>query len=70
MTGCDKIVWYWKFGSIAHSIYNVKGFDLLYMDTAAKPIPQIAHMAVEFDSIAWGLDDGELGCNTTAKKMR
>ncbi|TKA76100.1 hypothetical protein B0A55_04412 [Friedmanniomyces simplex] len=61
--GCHKIMWYFKFNEVAAAIYRVRGFELISLNNRS----QICEMDIKFNSIAWGLDDGELKCNTTAK---
>jgi len=41
----------------------VRGFNLFTLNRQC----QITELDLEFNSIAWGLDDGELPCNFTAK---
>ncbi|TKA83133.1 hypothetical protein B0A55_00891 [Friedmanniomyces simplex] len=61
--GCYKIVWYWQFNKVAAATYRVRGFNLIELNWRG----QIDQLVLEFNSIAWGLDDGELPCNFTGK---
>ncbi|KAK3112311.1 hypothetical protein LTR53_011542 [Teratosphaeriaceae sp. CCFEE 6253] len=61
--GCHAIVWYFQFNKVAAAVYRVKGFNLIKLNNKG----QIKELDLEFNSIAWGLDDGELPCNFTAK---
>ncbi|KAK1078689.1 hypothetical protein LTR33_007025 [Friedmanniomyces endolithicus] len=61
--GCHKIIWYWQFNSVAAATYRVRGFNLIELNAHG----QVDQLVQEFNSIAWGLDDGELPCNFTAK---
>ncbi|KAK3060172.1 hypothetical protein LTR53_020199, partial [Teratosphaeriaceae sp. CCFEE 6253] len=51
------------FNKVAAAFYRVKGFNLIKLNNKG----QIKELDLEFNSIAWGLDDGELPCNFTAK---
>ncbi|KAK0283746.1 hypothetical protein LTR35_006205 [Friedmanniomyces endolithicus] len=61
--GCHKIIWYWQFNSVAAATYRVRGFNLIELNEHG----QVDQLVLEFNSIAWELDDGELPCNFTAK---
>lgn len=56
MNDCSRIMWYWNFPSVADGQYEVKGFNLLQVNFFG----QITQANIEFNSIAWGLDDGQL----------
>ncbi|TKA59913.1 hypothetical protein B0A55_11607 [Friedmanniomyces simplex] len=61
--GCHKIIWDFQFNDVAAAIYRVRGFELISLNNRG----HISEMDNDFNSIASGLDDGELKCNTTAK---
>ncbi|KAK5114482.1 hypothetical protein LTR62_002417 [Meristemomyces frigidus] len=63
-TGCNKIIWYWQFNSVARATYRVRGFNLFTLNSQC----QIQELDLEFNSIAWGLDDGELQCGNRSAK--
>ncbi|EMC94384.1 hypothetical protein BAUCODRAFT_157997 [Baudoinia panamericana UAMH 10762] len=58
----NKILWQWQFNAVGRAPYPVKGFNYIVMDDC----PQIQTMYIEFNSIAWALDDGELNSSATA----
>ncbi|KAK5109802.1 hypothetical protein LTR62_006535 [Meristemomyces frigidus] len=68
-TGCNKVVWYFQFNDVARATYRVRGFNLIGV-VRNKGVWQIDELDLEFNSIAWGLDDGEIaaGC-AIAKSM-
>ncbi|KAK5684196.1 hypothetical protein LTS10_004060 [Elasticomyces elasticus] len=62
--GCHEVVWFFSFNNLAAATYRVRGFNLITLNSKNT---QIKKLELEFNSIAWGLDDGELPCNFTAK---
>ncbi|KAK3669366.1 hypothetical protein LTR78_010749 [Recurvomyces mirabilis] len=57
--GCNKVVWYFEFDAVARATYRVRGFNLIGVVQKAGKW-QIDELDLEFNSIAWGLDDGEI----------
>ncbi|KAI7323839.1 hypothetical protein KC315_g8416 [Hortaea werneckii] len=53
--GCNKIVWYWTSSRIGTGKYEVKGFNLLEINSQY----QICKSFLEFNSIAWGLNTNQ-----------
>jgi len=50
---------------VTHRLISITpSFNLISLTNNNK---QITELDLEFNSIAWGLDDGELPCNFTAK---
>lgn len=60
--GPYNVIWQWQFNQVAKATYRVRGFNRFVLNQQG----QIEQLYLEFDSIAWGLDDGELKCNATA----
>lgn len=54
VSGCKKIVWFWRITGIGSKKYPIKGFNLFTLNDAQ----QIETVDLEFNSIAWGLDTG------------
>jgi hypothetical protein len=53
--GCTNVIWFWKM-FVGSEQLEVKGFNLMQISTSGQLLGQF----VEFNSIAWGTDTGEL----------
>ena len=49
MAGCTKILWYWNFTGIGSGQYEIKGFNLISLNSAN----QIETVNLEFNSSEW-----------------
>ncbi|USW57437.1 hypothetical protein Slin15195_G107560 [Septoria linicola] len=57
--GCDKLVWYWSFEKVGAGRYPQNGFNLFHLVRNGGRL-QADRLDLEFDSIAWGLNTGEV----------
>lgn len=63
--GCDKLVWSWSFGHVGAGVYPQNGINIFHLIRNAGQL-QADRLDLEFDSIAWGLNTGELESVTYA----
>ncbi|GIZ41091.1 hypothetical protein CKM354_000440700 [Cercospora kikuchii] len=65
VVGCNKLVWYWSFEKVGAGRYPTNGFNLFTLTRGGQGL-QAEKLNLEFDSIAWGLNTGEIGSVTYA----